>query len=158
MKWIKITTLALSIAVTTSHARTSPPPAQKATRKTNTNPEAARIVTSDIGLFWKAYDAARPADDLIVYRDQYLTKGSPGLQAFTRLRIFTPCGLVETIEKHPNYYASIRKSTLKVDSYKERIRASFRRFKALYDSAVFPDVYFLMKDRSSARIRDREIR
>ena len=33
----------------------------------NTDPDAAKFVTSDINLFWTAYDKAKPENDLIVY-------------------------------------------------------------------------------------------
>jgi hypothetical protein len=113
-------------------------------RKVSSNPDEARIVTSDIDLFWKAYDRARPENNLIVFRDEYLRVGSYGLKQFTRLRIGNSCNLVDQIEKRPRYYASIRQSTLKIDSMKEAIRVNLRRLKELYPEAVFPDIYFLI--------------
>ena len=74
----------------------------------NTDPAVARIVTSDIALFWQAYSMATPENDLIVYRDLYLKKGSPGLKDFTRARISNSCGLVDAIQSHPKYYAALR--------------------------------------------------
>ena len=69
---------------------------------TNTDPDAAKFVTSDIDLFWAAYDKAKPENDLVVYRDEYLKKGSLGLQEFTRLRIGSSCGLVNSINASPS--------------------------------------------------------
>ena len=111
------------------------------TKTTNSDPDTAKIVTSDINLFWRAYDKAKPDNDLIVYRDQYLKAGSIGLQAFTRARIFSSCELVDAIEKHRRYYSSLRQSSLKVQSYESRIRSAFHKLKELYPSAVFPNVY-----------------
>lgn len=119
-------------------------------KEKNFDPDAAQIVTSDIALFWKAYDMAKPENDLIVFRDQYLRKGSVGLKEFTRTRIGSSCGLVDAIEKHPKYYAALREGSLKVDSYKEPIRASFHKLKEMYDGAVFPNVYFLIGRMNSA--------
>ncbi len=96
---------------------------------TNTNPDAAQIVTSDIELFWKAYDKAKPENNLNVFRDEYLRKGSVGLKEFTRLRIGSSCGLVDSIEARPEYYAALREPSLKVESYKNQIRASLRKLK-----------------------------
>ena len=141
--------MTLSLIATYMLAQNSPP-AGKVERRKNLDPNAAQIVTSDIDLFWKAYDQAKPENDLIVFRDQYLRKGSVGLKAFTRARISSACGLAEAIEKHPKYYAALRESTLKADSYKASIRASFRKLKELYDEAVFPDVYFLIGRLNSA--------
>ena len=113
-------------------------------RQVTNNPDEARLVTSDIANFWRAYDQATPDNDLIVFRNEYFRKGSYGLEQFTRLRINSVCNLVDTIAKRPKYYASIRENTLKVESMKEPIRASFRKLKELYPAAVFPDVYFLI--------------
>jgi hypothetical protein len=121
-----------------------------AQQTTNTNPETAKIVTSDIELFWKAYDKATPENDLIVYRDEYLKKGSAGLQAFTQLRIGSSCGLVNSISASPKYYAALREPSLKIASYENQMRASFRKLKEIYPDAVFPDVYFVIGRMNSA--------
>ena len=126
--------------------------AQTATqkKKPNSDPEAAQIVTSDIPLFWKAYDRARPENDLIVYRDEYLKKGSVGLQDFVKARIGGPCGLLAVIEAAPKYYAALREPSLKIAFYEPQIRASFRRLKEIYPDAIFPDVYFVIGRMTSA--------
>ena len=111
---------------------------------TNSDPAAAKIVTSDIELFWKAYDKAKPENDLIVFRDEYLKKGSIGLQEFTRLRIGNSCSLVDVLSIRPKYYAALRAPSLRVASYENQIRANFRKLKELYPEAVFPDVYFIV--------------
>ena len=111
---------------------------------TNANPDAAKFVTSDINLFWAAYDKAKPENDLIVYRDEYLKKGSVGLQEFTRLRIGTSCNLVNAINASPKYYAALREYSLKVPAYEKQMRASFYKLKEIYPEAVFPDVYFVI--------------
>ncbi len=115
-----------------------------AAQEMNADPAKAQIVTSDIELFWKAYDKATPANDLIVYRDEYLKKGSPGLQAFTALRIGSVCRLVDTISARPKYYAALRASSLKVAGYEPRMRESFRKLKEIYPDAEFPNVYFVV--------------
>ena len=110
----------------------------------NRDPNAARLATSDIDLFWKAYDKATPENDLIVYRDEYLKKGSPGLQAFTKLRIANSCNLVSAINGAPQYFRRLREPSLKIASYEPRIRASFKKMQDLYPDSVFPDVYFVI--------------
>lgn len=117
---------------------------------TNTNPDAAKFVTSDIELFWAAYDKAKPENDLIVYRDDYLKKGSVGLQEFTKLRIGSSCGLLNAINASPKYYAALREHSLKVASYEKQTRKSFHKLKEIYPQAVFPDVYFVIGRMSSA--------
>jgi hypothetical protein len=117
---------------------------------TNTNPDAAKFVTSDINLFWAAYDKAKPENDLIVYRDEYLKKGSAGLQEFTKLRIGSSCGLVNSINASPKYYAALREQSLKISSYEKQTRAAFYKLKEIYPDAVFPDVYFVIGRMTSA--------
>lgn len=121
-----------------------------AQQTTNTDPNAARIVTSDINLFWAAYDKAKPENNLNVFRDEYLKKGSAGLKDFTKLRIGNSCGLVGTIEAAPKYYAALREPSLKVASYENQVRTSFRKMKEIYPEAVFPDVYFMIGKLNSA--------
>ncbi len=111
-------------------------------RPVSPNPEEARLITSDIAAFWRAYDRAAAGNAQTVYEEEYLQKGSYGLRQFTRHRIGNAANLVATIEKHPRYYASIRQSSLRLTSMEGQIRAGFRKLKDLYPASVFPDVYF----------------
>src|SRR5262249_39803338 len=81
--------------------------------------------------------------------DSYLKDGSYGLQQFTRLRIKSAANLAFVVSKHPKYYASIRPSTMKIESMTGSIRACFQSLKRLYPGAVFPDVYFLIGSMNS---------
>lgn len=123
--------------------------AQPVEPKLNADPGAAQIISSDIDNFWKAYDAATPENNLYVFRDQYIRKGSRGLKELTELRIGSSCELVDAIEAHPKFYRSIRESTLKAHTFKEPIRAAFRKLESLYEPALFPDVYLLIGRMSS---------
>src|SRR5207237_10492565 len=79
-----------------------------------------------------------------IFQTEYLDKGSPGLKDFLRLRIKSAENLVNTIDRMPKYYASIRPQTLQVQRMEKRMRAAFAKFKSIYPAAVFPDVYFLI--------------
>lgn len=116
----------------------------------NQDPESVKFVTSDIELFWKAYDKAKPENNLIVYRDEYLKKGNVGLAEFTKLRVGSSCGLVNAIDNSPKYYAALREPSLKVASYEKQMRQNFRNLKEIYPAAVFPDVYFMIGRMTSA--------
>ncbi|MBX7173083.1 MAG: DUF2268 domain-containing protein [Pyrinomonadaceae bacterium] len=120
-----------------------------AQQSTNANPDNAKIVTSDIDLFWKAYDKATPENNLNVFRDEYLRKGSVGLKDFTKLRIGNVCNLVGTMETAPKYYAALREPSLKIASYENQMRTNFRKLKEIYPDSVFPDVYFVIGRMSS---------
>jgi hypothetical protein len=110
----------------------------------NQNPEKAEIVTSDIALFWRAYDMAKPENNLIIYRDEYLRKGSVGLQEFLRSKIGNSCNLVTAIDAAPKYYAALRAQSAKIENYKPQMLASFKKLKEIYPDARFPNVYFVI--------------
>ncbi len=114
----------------------------------NRDPERVRFITSDIVNFWGAYDAASREPErekrIAIYQREYLDRGSTGLRDFLRMRIKSAENLVAAIERQPRYYASTRPSTLRVREMEGAMRDSFRRFKALYPDAVFPDVYFVV--------------
>jgi hypothetical protein len=52
----------------------------KVEKEINRDPEVARIITSDIDNFWKAYDAAKPDYCFGVFQREYFDKGSDGLK------------------------------------------------------------------------------
>lgn len=110
----------------------------------NSDPEKANIISSDIDLFWQAYDRAKPENSLYVYRDEYIRKGSPGLKEFTQHRIGSSCELVEMIEARPKYYASLRQPSLRAHTFRDPMRNAFRKLKDIYPAAVFPDVYLMI--------------
>jgi len=110
----------------------------------NRDPEKAQIVTSDIALFWRAYDLAKPENNLIIYRDEYFKKGSVGLKEFLRTKIGNSCNLVAAVEAAPKYYARLRVQSAKIENYKPQMLASFKKLKEIYADAVFPNVYFLI--------------
>jgi hypothetical protein len=65
------------------------------------DPNAARLVTSDIANFWRAYDRAQLASTdearVDVYHDLYIRPGSPGLHDFVRTRLSSGYGLVDLL-------------------------------------------------------------
>lgn len=114
----------------------------------NRDPDKAKLVTTDIDNFWRAFDLAAKETDgekkIAIFQTEYLDKGSAGLRDFVRLRIKSAKNLAETVEKLPRFYASVRRSTLRVAETGREIRKSFRNFKRLYPDAAFPDVYFVI--------------
>lgn len=122
------------------------------------DPEAARLVTEDLPRFWAAWDAASRVEGAAaraqVFDALYLDEASPGLEAFTRLRIEDAGQLVAEIDKHPAYYASLRDRMPALEARKPEIRATLRRMAEVYPDAVFPDVYFVMGRMNSAGTLD----
>lgn len=112
------------------------------------DPESARLVSDDVDRFWATYDLAAAAGTAEaradLFQSQYLAAGSPGLAAFTRLRIGDGTKLVAAIDRHPRYYAALRGLTPGLQAQAPAIRETLRRMKSLYPEAVFPDVYFMV--------------
>jgi len=112
--------------------------------------DPVKLITSDVELFWRAYDLAGPEKSAEVFEREYLNKGSSGLAEFTRLRIGDAKQLAATVRQRPRYYAQLRKHTQKIAAYQAQMQAAFRCFRALYPEAVFPDVYFVIGRMNSA--------
>ena len=126
----------------------------RAFRRAHSDPARAQLVTSDIDHFWRAYDlaASRSTSEerAEVYRHEYFDKGSAGLIDYYVIKIRSITNFVRVLDTHPRYYASLRASSLRVAAQVAPIRAAFRRMKALYPDAIFPDVYFVMGSLTSA--------
>ncbi len=121
--------------------------------KRNQDPDAARLVTSDIPNFWRVFDKVSLKDAAELFQREYFDTGSAGLHDFVESRIENGRSLASTVAARPRYYAAIRATTLAVDqtpAIKEAIRASFHRLKDIYPDAVFPDVYFVIGPMNSA--------
>ena len=102
------------------------------------------LVTSDIENFWRAFDASEPGNRRDAIQRYYFDPGSPGLQDFIRLRLRNAETLAAAIDALPNFYATIRENTLKIESQRELILLYLSRFQGVYPDAAFPPVYFLI--------------
>jgi Predicted Zn-dependent protease (DUF2268) len=113
--------------------------------KHHSDPNKARLITSDIALFWKAYDhamAAEPKDRAAIFQREYIEQGSVGLEDLNAIGRIDAEGLAKTIEDYPNYYRAIRTVTLNIEQQRPETIAAFRKLKALYPPATFPETYF----------------
>jgi hypothetical protein len=121
----------------------------------NHDPETALISTTDVDLFWAAYDewkttASSPPEQLAAILDRdYIKKGSQGVQDFIPDRIVNAGALAKMILKDPKYYETVRANTEKMKSFVPGIREGFVRLKQIYPDAVFPPVYFVIGRRNS---------
>ena len=108
------------------------------------SPDSAKLIASDISLFWDAVDKA-PHDSLAEYLQRhYLDRGSFGAREFIPGRIVSAEDLATFVEENRARYDSVRAATLHVTNADAAIRSAFKRLKALYPPAVFPDVYFVI--------------
>jgi hypothetical protein len=113
-------------------------------REPQPDPDSARLVTSDIDRFWTAVGRA-PEDSLARYlRREYIEPGSAGLQDFIPGRIKSSAALAESYRKNRARYDAARPNMARIAEAAPQIHAAFRRFKAMYPEAKFPDVYFVV--------------
>jgi hypothetical protein len=110
----------------------------------HTDPDSGRLITSDIQLFWDAVDRA-PPDRLAWYlQREYLDRGSVGVRDFVPGRILSAEDLAAMVRDRRARYDSVRAAHVDITRAASAIRAAFRRLKAIYPDAVFPDVYFVV--------------
>jgi hypothetical protein len=108
------------------------------------NPDSAKLVTSDIRLFWSVIDRA-PRDSLAEYlQREYLEKASVGVRDFIQGRIMSAEDLASYVNARRATYDSVRAANLDVTKAETAIRAAFRKLKEIYPDARFPDVYFVI--------------
>jgi Predicted Zn-dependent protease (DUF2268) len=108
----------------------------------HTNPNDAKLITSDINNFWEAFDS--DLETRVAFQKFYFNGASIGLNEFIKLRIESLDALVDTIHAHHSFYGSIRQPTLQINQFKSSIRSSFHNLKSILPEAIFPDTYFLI--------------
>jgi len=115
------------------------------------DPLEAKIVTTDVQNFWKAYDLAQKdtANRYNIYKKYYLDMASPGMQDYFAYKVQSLKSFVRGHDKRPEFYASIRQNTNKVETQKKQMQQSFVNFKNLYPAVRFPDMYFIIGSFSS---------
>ncbi|HEY3738641.1 MAG TPA: DUF2268 domain-containing putative Zn-dependent protease [Bryobacteraceae bacterium] len=121
--------------------------------KLNRDPDAARLITSDIPNFWKVFGSASLVDAGDRFQREYIDSGTAGLHNFLEGRIRNGRTLASVVAARPRYYAAIRSNTLAIvetPQVTEAIRKSFHRLHEIYPEAVFPDVYFVIGRMNSA--------
>jgi hypothetical protein len=116
-----------------------------------TNPNQARLITSDIDHFWQMFDqlpqAKSEQDTLAILKQYYLNKASKGLQNyFEREQKNNKTNIEQQyltiLRTYPTYLVSIRENTQQVKNLKGDIITSFIKQKTLYPGIHFPDTYF----------------
>ena len=111
-----------------------------------TTTEQSMIDTSDIQLFWLAYDQITKTSDaqqqLALLDSLYLQKGSEGLSAICEARNYTPQSYINAINNYPSYWESIRPKTLEAKSYAKSIHQGIEQLKQLYPNLKDAKIYF----------------
>jgi hypothetical protein len=108
------------------------------------DPDAARIVTSDVALFWEVLDSG--PDETLAERlhCEYLRRGTDAVRDFIPMRIVSGERLAETVTTRRERYDAARESSLSMAETEPAIRSVFHAMRARYPDAVFPDLYFVV--------------
>jgi hypothetical protein len=116
------------------------------------DPTKARVITTDVANFWKAYDLAQAdtAHRIAIYRQYYLDAGTDALQDYFATKVRSIERFVASHDKKQAFYAAIRKNTARAETYKPQMIQSFVKFKEYYPEAFFPDVTFMIGAFTSA--------
>lgn len=104
------------------------------------------VITSDIDLFWKAYDKVVQEKDSIkqieLIQKEYIEKGSVGLEKIIELRNYSAQQYVELINKYPKYWSSIKPNTLKAENLADELNEGIAKFKNIYPNMKPAKMYF----------------
>lgn len=109
-------------------------------------PSEANVVTTDIDLFWNAYDAIIQETDTILQMQLidslYLKRGTKGLQELVKARNSTPKDYVALINQYPKFWKSIRANTYQSKELAVQLSEGIQKLKAIYPSLRPAKIYF----------------
>jgi hypothetical protein len=105
-----------------------------------------RILTQDITNFWQAYDSVQVTPDTARQRQLvqrlYLSRATPGLQAFAKSREYRARTYVQALRHYPRFWASVRPATLAVQQQRPAIDEVLGRLQRLYRGYKPVEVFF----------------
>lgn len=105
------------------------------------DPQKAALITSDIPLFWKAFDQMDTKGNPF---KEYLNEGSEGLKGFIKYRIESAKNLQKVAKKRKADYDKIRAASANAANYEDQIKQAYQSLKEWYPEAVFPPAYFVI--------------
>ena len=111
-----------------------------------TNPDSLKLNTKDVVNFWSAYDrlakVATTADSLQIIEQDYLQKGSRGLELYQKMSNSNAESYLTAIRNHPKLLQSIRSTSVAIPTYRPSIMAGAKKLKQIYPASVFPELFF----------------
>lgn len=112
----------------------------------DTKPKNDNVITSDIDLFWSAYDKVIKESDTLkqiqIIQNDYINKGSVGLEKIIELRDYTADSYVELINRYPKYWNSVRNNTLKAKNLADQLNNGVAKFNEIYPKMKPANIYF----------------
>ncbi|MFB6454454.1 DUF2268 domain-containing putative Zn-dependent protease [Chitinophaga sp. Hz27] len=110
--------------------------------------QQTRIVSEDVPLFWRAFDAAAAEPDTLkkadILRQLYLENGSAGVRAMMNIRHWEPMKFIHSFQRYPAYWTTVRHLTLQAVGHANELELIFQRYQQLYPAFKTPVLYFVM--------------
>jgi hypothetical protein len=104
------------------------------------------IISSDIELFWSAFDRVTATTDTVkqdrILQEEYISKGSPGLHAMMHVRNYTVQDYRNAINNYPKFWASIRDNTAKAKHLQTDLGEGVQKLKVVYPELRHAKIYF----------------
>lgn len=104
------------------------------------------FVAKDIDNFWVAYDKIVSTSDSALQvkylKEFYIDKGTPGLKSLMEVRNYSESEYIRSINNYPEFWKSIRPSTLKVKAQYESINKDIQKLKNAYPALKPSVIYF----------------
>lgn len=98
------------------------------------------IHVEDVASFYRLYDATAGHPTAVQLQQDYLDRGSAGLQRLAQLRHVTGASIAATISQHPEMYANAKRCMAVLPQGRRRVAAALRKLGRLYPQARFPPV------------------
>ena len=108
------------------------------------HPDSSLFITTDIHLFWKAFDAYKKDTSVNPFSKHYIEVGSAGVKGFMPMGIKSAANLYEVVKARRADYEKIRPTTLRVKEKEKQCRSIFYALKYWYPEAQFPPIYFVI--------------
>lgn len=109
-----------------------------------------QFVSDDITNFWMAYENIQTTtDSTLQYQyinELYINKATDGLKALMHVRNYTAQDFVENIMAYPNFWKSLKPSTLHIQKQFDNIEADILKLKTLYPDLKPSTIYFSIGD------------
>jgi hypothetical protein len=109
------------------------------------DPSEARFVTDDVELFIRVFNELNEeSDTLSILQQEYLDKGSIGLQEFIQRHGLTAEMMVKAIQKYPKRYQSIGSLLGQIRSLEPEYRTLCLEYTKVVEGALFAPTYFIV--------------
>ena len=106
----------------------------------------SNVITSDIDLFWEAYDAITQIEDstlqVNLFDSIFTKQGTEGLEKLMEVRRYSSEEYVNLINRYPAYWNSLRDNTKRASELSEELNAGIAKLENLYSPLKPAKIYF----------------